>query len=81
MLGEVPNRKVSPAGNDLDAFEKNIKANAPEGKAYDMRATMRRYQIDGAVAAELDVARPTDLLGWPPRNYRDFVQKTFRQWQ
>ncbi|OYO25832.1 SDR family oxidoreductase [Janthinobacterium sp. PC23-8] len=66
---------------DLDAFEKNIKANAPAWKACDRRAMMRRYQIDGAVAAELDVVRLTDLLGRPPRNYRDFAQETFRQWQ
>jgi uncharacterized protein YbjT (DUF2867 family) len=81
IWADVLNREVRYGGNDLDAFEKNIKANAPAWKAYDMRAMMRRYQIDGAVASESDVARLTDLLGRPPRNYRDFAQETFRQWQ
>lgn len=33
------------------------------------------------VATEPDVARPTDLLGRPLRNHRDFGRETFRQWQ
>ncbi len=81
IWAETLGREVRYAGNDLDAFEKNIKALAPAWKAYDMRAMMRRYQNDGAVATPDQIARLSDLLGRPPRRYRDFAQETARQWQ
>lgn len=74
-------RDVRYAGNDLDAFENNFKAFAPAWLAYDMRAMMRRYQLDGAVATPDDIARLTALLGRAPRSYRDFAQETAAQWQ
>lgn len=81
IWAETLQREVRYAGNDLDNFEKNIKAMAPSWKAYDMRAMMRRYQQDGAVASEQDLQRLTDLLGRPPRAYRDFAEETAQQWQ
>ncbi len=81
IWAETLQREVRYAGNDLDNFEKNIKAMAPSWKAYDMRAMMRRYQQDGAVASEQDLRRLTDLLGRPPRAYRDFAEETAQQWQ
>ena len=74
-------RPVRYAGNDLDAFENNLKAFAPAWMAWDLRAMMARYQADGALATDVDVARLADLLGRPPRTYRDFAQETARQWQ
>jgi hypothetical protein len=74
-------RKVRYAGNDLDAFEKNVKARATAWMAYDMRAMMRRYQHDGAVATPEDLDRLTTLLGRPPRRYRDFAAETAQVWQ
>lgn len=74
-------RPVRYAGNDLNAFEKNIKAFAPAWKAWDMRAMMARYQADGAIASDADIARLAELLGRTPRNYRDFAKETARQWQ
>ena len=56
-------REVRYAGGDLDAFEKAVKAKAPAWMAYDLRAMMRRYQIDGAVATPADLDRLTTLLG------------------
>ncbi|MEA9391510.1 NmrA family NAD(P)-binding protein [Acerihabitans sp. TG2] len=81
IWAQALDRDVSYAGNDLDTFEQNIKAHAPAWKAYDMRAMMRRYQTDGAVAPQADIARLTDLLGRAPRNYRDFALETARQWK
>jgi len=74
-------RNVRYAGNDLDAFEKNMKSRAPAWIAYDMRAMMRRYQHDGAVATSADLDRLTTLLGRPPRRYRDFAAETAQSWQ
>lgn len=80
IWANVLQREVRYAGGDLDTFEKNMKARAPSWMAYDMRAMMRRYQIDGALASETDVARLTDLLQRPLRNYRDFARETAHQW-
>ena len=74
-------REVRYAGNDLDAFEKAVKTKAPAWLAYDLRAMMRRYQADGAVATRDDLDRLTALLGRPPRSYRDFARDTARGWQ
>ena len=74
-------REVRYAGGDLDAFEKAVKTKAPAWLAYDLRAMMRRYQSDGAVATAADIHRLSNLLGRPPRNYRDFVSETVRSWQ
>lgn len=81
IWADTLHRAVHYAGNDLDAFENNIKARAPAWLAYDMRAMMRRYQLDGAVATPDDIARLTALLGRAPRSYRDFARETAAQWQ
>ncbi|APW37219.1 NmrA family transcriptional regulator [Rhodoferax koreense] len=81
IWSEVLGRPVRYAGDDLDSFEKNVATRAPAWLAYDMRAMMRRYQQDGAVATDTDIARLTTLLGRPPRSYRDFALETARQWQ
>lgn len=73
--------EVRYAGGDLDVFEKAVKAQAPAWLAYDLRAMMRRYQVDGAVATPDDIERLTTLLGRPPRSYRDFARETARSWQ
>ena len=73
-------RDVRYAGNDLSAFEQNLKANAPAWIAYELRAMMRRYQDDGAVASADDIARLASLLGRAPRTYRDFARETAQQW-
>ena len=78
---DVLGRDVRYAGGDLDAFEKAVKTRAPAWLAYDLRAMMRRYQADGAVAAPADLDRLTTLLGRPPRAYRDFARETARDWQ
>jgi uncharacterized protein YbjT (DUF2867 family) len=74
-------REVRYAGGDLDAFEKAVKTKAPAWLAYDLRAMMRRYQADGAVATTADIDRLTTLLGRPPRTYRDFARETAHAWQ
>jgi uncharacterized protein YbjT (DUF2867 family) len=78
---EVLGREIAYVGDDLDNFERNVKQFTPGWLAYDMRAMMRRYQKDGAVASAADIARLTTLLGRPPRSYREFALETARQWQ
>ncbi|HSI50681.1 MAG TPA: NmrA/HSCARG family protein [Ideonella sp.] len=81
VWSDVLGREVRYTGGDLDAFEKAVKTKAPAWLAYDLRAMMRRYQTDGAVAAPDDIVRLTTLLGRPPRSYSDFARETGRSWQ
>jgi uncharacterized protein YbjT (DUF2867 family) len=81
IWAEALGREVRYAGGDLDAFEKAVKTRAPAWMAYDLRAMMRRYQADGAVATRIDLDRLTTLLGRSPRTYRDFAQEAARGWK
>lgn len=74
-------RPVRYLGDDLDAFEKQLKTVAPSWKAYDLRLMMYRYQQDGAAGSAGDIQRLTALLGRAPRSYRDFAIETARNWQ
>jgi len=81
VWSDVLGREVRYSGGDLDAFEKAVKTKGPAWLAYDLRAMMRRYQADGAVATQDDIVRLTTLLGRPPRSYRDFAREMARSWQ
>ena len=81
IWAEALGREVRYAGGDLDAFEKAVKTKAPAWLAYDLRAMMNRYQVDGAVATRADIERLTALLGHPPRSYREFAREAARDWQ
>ena len=74
-------RPVRYLGDDLDAFEKQLKTVAPSWKAYDLRLMMHRYQQDGAIGSTGDIQRLTALLGRAPRSYRDFAIETAGNWQ
>lgn len=81
IWADILGREVRYSGGDLDAFENQMRTLAPAWKAYDMRAMFRRYQQDGAVATQDQLTRLTELLGRPPRSYRDFALETARSWK
>ncbi|WP_010186296.1 NmrA/HSCARG family protein [Sphingomonas sp. PAMC 26605] len=80
LWSDVLGRPIGYAGNDLDALEQRLKAFGPAWLAYDMRLMMHRYQQDGAVATEAEIARLTTLLGHAPRSYRDFAVAAAATW-
>lgn len=73
-------RPIHYAGDDLTQLEQALKTFAPAWLVYDMLLMMRRYQADGAVASDADIARLTDLLGHAPRSYRDFATAAAAGW-
>ena len=81
IWAEVLGRPVNYAGDDVTAFERQMRAYAPGWMAYDMRLMLSRFQRDGMVAEPADIARLTTLLGRPLRPYRDFATETAKQWQ
>lgn len=74
LWSDVLGRPIGYAGNDLDALEQRLKSFGPSWLAYDMRLMMRRYQQDGAIATDGEIARLATLLGHAPRSYRDFAE-------
>ena len=80
LWSDVLGRPIGYAGNDLDTLEQRLKGFGPAWLAYDMRLMMRRYQQDGAVATDAEIARLTHLLGHAPRSYRDFAESAAASW-
>ncbi len=80
LWSTVLGRSIGYVGNDLDTLERQMKAFGPAWLAYDMRLMMHRYQQDGAIATDDEIARLTTLLGHPPRAYRDFAKATAAAW-
>ena len=69
MLG----RAVVYPGDDVAAFEQNLRQFMPGWMAFDMRLMAERFITDGMVPEAGDVDRLTTLLGRPLRTYRDYV--------
>ena len=80
LWSDVLGRPIGYAGNDLDALEQRLKSFGPSWLAYDMRLMMRRYQQDGAIATDGEIARLATLLGHAPRSYRDFAEAAAAAW-
>lgn len=78
---DVLGRPVRYGGDDLNAFEQQMGQFAPDYLAYDMRLMMRRFQVDGMVAAPGTQERLDELLGRPIRSYADFAAETAASWK
>ncbi|WP_066803138.1 NmrA/HSCARG family protein [Sphingomonas asaccharolytica] len=80
LWSEILGRPIAYAGDDLEGLEQRLKSFGPAWLAYDMKLMMRRYQEDGAIATDEDLARLTALLGHAPRSYRDFAETAAAGW-
>ena len=67
-------------GDDLEAFEQNLKPFAPAWYVYDLKLMMRRYQLQGALGSADQVSRMEALLGRPARTYRAFAEEAAASW-
>jgi len=69
----VLGRPIVYGGDDTAGFEQNLRQFSPSWMAFDMRLMADRFQSEGMIPAEGEVARLTALLGRPLRSYRDFA--------
>ena len=69
----VLGRSIAYPGDDVAAFEQNLRQFMPSWMAFDMRLMGERFVSDGMVPEAGDVERLIALLGRPLRTYRDFV--------
>jgi uncharacterized protein YbjT (DUF2867 family) len=81
IWSEALGRTVVYAGDDTGAFERAVNAHAPDWMAYDMKVMADRFQTDGMLPAEGDVARLVAMLGRPLRRYRDFAAEAAERWR
>jgi len=73
IWSDVLGRPIAYPGDDLSAFEQNLRQFMPSWMAFDMRLMGERFVSDGMVPEAGDVERLISLLGRPLRTYRDFV--------
>jgi uncharacterized protein YbjT (DUF2867 family) len=74
-------REIKYSGEDMDAFEEQMRQKAPAWSAFDIRMMFQRYLERGFVACEGDIETLTALLGHTPRRYEDFARETMVKWQ
>jgi len=74
-------KEIHYAGDNMDAFEQQMRQRAPSWSAFDIRMMFQGYLERGFVADENDLAALTKLLGHPPRRYEDFARETAQAWQ
>jgi uncharacterized protein YbjT (DUF2867 family) len=77
----VLGRPVTPAGNDLDAWEAFMAGLMPSWAAHDLRLMLARFHVDGMLGKPGAAEILTGLLGHPPRRYRDLAVELATAWQ
>ncbi len=74
-------KKIQYTGEDMDAFEEQMRQKAPSWSAFDIRMMFQGYLERGFVAGDGDLETLTALLGHSPRRYEDFAKETVLEWQ
>ena len=69
-------KEVRYSGDDMDAFEEQMRKQAPSCSAFDIRMMFQGYLERGFAAEAGDVETLTTLLGHRPRRYEDFAGET-----
>jgi uncharacterized protein YbjT (DUF2867 family) len=68
-------------GEDMEAFEEQMRTHAPSWSAFDIRMMFQGYLERGFVAEKGDLQTLTELLGHAPRSYEAFAKETALEWQ
>jgi len=74
-------KEVRYAGEDMDAFEEQMRKQAPSWSAFDIRMMFQGYLERGFAAEAGDVETLTELLGHTPRRYEDFAREPAAAWK
>jgi uncharacterized protein YbjT (DUF2867 family) len=69
-------KEIRYSGDDMDAFEEQLRKRAPSWSAFDIRMMFQGYLERGFVAGAGDIETLTKLLGHKPRRYEDFAKET-----
>jgi uncharacterized protein YbjT (DUF2867 family) len=74
-------KEIRYPGDNMDAFEEQMRKQAPSWSAFDIRMMFQGYLERGFVADPGDLETLTELLGHSPRRYEDFARQTTLAWQ
>jgi uncharacterized protein YbjT (DUF2867 family) len=74
-------KEIRYPGDNLDAFEEQMREHAPSWSAFDIRMMFQGYLERGFVSERGDLETLTKLLGHSPRRYEDFARQTTLAWQ
>jgi uncharacterized protein YbjT (DUF2867 family) len=74
-------KEIRYGGDDMDAFEEQVRKRAPSWSPFDLRIMFEAYLERGFVAEDEDLETLTKLLGHTPRRYEDFAKETALSWQ
>ena len=74
-------KEIRYTGDDMDAFEEQMRTRMPSWSAFDIRMMFQGYLERGFAAEPVDIKTLTDLLGHTPRRYEDFARETAALWQ
>ena len=77
----VLGKKIQYTGEDMDAFEEQMRQKAPSWSAFDIRMMFQGYLERGFAAEKDDLKTLTELLGHAPRSYEEFARETAIEWQ
>jgi uncharacterized protein YbjT (DUF2867 family) len=81
IWSELLGKEVRYPGENMDAFEEQMREQAPSWSAFDIRMMFQGYLERGFVAGPGDLETLTKLLGHSPRRYEDFARQTTLAWQ
>jgi uncharacterized protein YbjT (DUF2867 family) len=81
IWGKLLGKEIKYAGENMDAFETQMREKAPSWAAFDIRMMFQGYLERGFVAEDGDIANLTGLIGHAPRAYEDFARETMLEWQ
>ena len=80
IWSELLGKEIRYPGEDLDAFEEQMRQSVPSWSAFDIRMMFQGYLERGFVAEDGDIETVTKLLGHPLRRYEDFARETVAAW-
>ena len=76
----VLGKPIHYPGEHMDAFEEQMRTQAPSWAAFDFRVMLQGFLERGFAATADDVAASTKLLGHAPRSYADFAKEAAQGW-
>jgi uncharacterized protein YbjT (DUF2867 family) len=74
-------KEIRYAGEDMDAFEQQMRQQGPAWSAFDYRYMFEGYLQRGFTASASDLETMTKLLGRPLLRYDDFARETAQTWK
>lgn len=81
IWSDLLGKAIHYPGDNMDAFEMQMREHAPSWSAFDIRMMFQGYLERGFVAEPDDLKILTELLGHAPRRYEDFARETASAWQ